>query len=58
MGMSEDLWPVITVVCAICESEIEVPAGLNAADALWLHEHDCREQILGESFYASWREVA
>lgn len=56
--MFEDLWPVITVMCAICEYEIEVPAGLNAADALWLHEHDCREQILGESFYASWREVA
>ncbi len=53
--MSEHLWPSINVICPLCESELEVPSGLNALDILWMHEHDCIEQVLGEQVL-SWRE--
>jgi hypothetical protein len=56
--MSEDLWPTMSVVCPLCDAELEVPSGLNAADILWMHEHDCLAQILGEDYTPSWREVA
>ncbi len=56
--MADDLYPTLSVVCPLCESEMDVAAGLNPADTLWMHEHDCRESLLGHDFAPSWREVA
>jgi len=53
--MVEDLFPELSVVCPMCELEIDVPAGLNPADTVWMHEHECREALLELSSAPAWR---
>ncbi len=39
--LDESLFPEICVVCHACQHELPVPAGLNAAEAAWMHEPEC-----------------
>jgi hypothetical protein len=55
--MRDDLFPELTVTCPLCETDLVVAPGLNAADTLWMHEHDCREAIFGD-LALGWREQA
>jgi hypothetical protein len=54
--MADDLYPHFSVQCPLCEVDMDVAPGLNAADTLWMHEHDCREALFGDA--ATWREQA
>ena len=38
----DDLFPEIHVICHHCSDALAVPAGLNAVEAVWMHEPDCR----------------
>jgi hypothetical protein len=29
------------VICPLCDREVDVPAGVGPAEALWLHEYEC-----------------
>ncbi len=37
----ESLFPEIHVVCHACAEPLAVPAGLNAVEAVWMHEPEC-----------------
>jgi hypothetical protein len=38
----DSLYPEIHVVCHNCAEPLAIPAGLNALEAVWMHEPDCR----------------
>jgi hypothetical protein len=38
----EHLYPEIRVVCHNCADALPIPAGLNAVEAVWMHEPECR----------------
>jgi hypothetical protein len=50
--MSEEdfLFPEIHVICHHCSDPLEVPAGLNAVEAVWMHEPDCRALLEEDAF--------
>jgi hypothetical protein len=41
----ESLYPEIHVLCHYCAEPLAIPAGLNATEAVWMHEPECRALI-------------
>ena len=37
----EHLFPEIRVVCHNCADSLPIPVGLNAVEAVWMHESEC-----------------
>jgi hypothetical protein len=47
----ESLFPEIRVVCHNCAEPLPIPAGLNAVEAVWMHESEC-QVLLSEANFA------
>jgi hypothetical protein len=50
--LDESLFPEIHVVCHACAEPLPIPAGLNALEAVWMHEPECRVVLEQASAFA------
>lgn len=39
--IDDDLFPEIHVVCHNCAEPLAIPVGLDAAEAVWMHQSEC-----------------
>ncbi len=41
MSHADDLFPDFAIVCPGCGADVDVPPGLNALEAAWMHDSEC-----------------